>query len=281
MTWTTTHDVTVYLAAAGDFLRSRPAEHTIHLTVADMLRTRGATVYGDAPSLFGWWREADGSVGAALFQTPPRAVQVTHLPDAAVAPLAKLLAGPAAGDAPPTAVELPRAPAEAFAAAWGPGARVTHETRLYRLGTLVPPDPAPEGRARIAGPADRDLLLSWTESFMADVGAPTTALADTVDDRLSHDGFVLWERPDGAPVSMASATRLIAGAVRIAFVYTPPEHRRHGYAGAVTAAASRRARGEGAAEVVLFTDLANPTSNAVYQRIGYRPVFDRVALELS
>jgi predicted GNAT family acetyltransferase len=64
-------------------------------------------------------------------------------------------------------------------------------------------------------------------------------------------------------------------------VFTPPEHRRRGYAGAVTAAASAAARAAGAGQVVLFTDLDNPTANAVYQRIGYRPVHDREVLKIG
>jgi RimJ/RimL family protein N-acetyltransferase len=61
-------------------------------------------------------------------------------------------------------------------------------------------------------------------------------------------------------------------------VYTPPGQRGQGYGGAVTVATSQAAREAGAREVVLFTDLANPTSNALYQRLGYRPVSDRVVL---
>ncbi|TDC23985.1 GNAT family N-acetyltransferase [Streptomyces sp. 8K308] len=71
-----------------------------------------------------------------------------------------------------------------------------------------------------------------------------------------------------------------AGQARVANVYTPPAHRGHGYATALTASLSRSAQQAGAREVVLFTDLANPTSNAIYQRIGYRPVLDRVTLRL-
>jgi predicted GNAT family acetyltransferase len=44
----------------------------------------------------------------------------------------------------------------------------------------------------------------------------------------------------------------------------------------VTAAASRWALEAGAERVVLFTDLANPTTNRLYPRIGYRPVHDAV-----
>jgi predicted GNAT family acetyltransferase len=69
--------------------------------------------------------------------------------------------------------------------------------------------------------------------------------------------------------------------VRVGSVYTPSELRGRGYAGAVTATVSQAARDAGAAEVLLYTDLANPTSNALYQRLGYRPVEDRVMLSFG
>jgi predicted GNAT family acetyltransferase len=69
--------------------------------------------------------------------------------------------------------------------------------------------------------------------------------------------------------------------VRVAPVYTPPEHRGRGYAAAATAVVSRAALDAGAREVLLYTDLANPTSNRLYARLGYRPVEDRVVLTFS
>ena len=69
--------------------------------------------------------------------------------------------------------------------------------------------------------------------------------------------------------------------VRVGPVYTPPGLRGRGYGGAATAAVSQAALGAGAREVVLYTDLANPTSNALYQRLGYRPVEDRVVLSFE
>jgi predicted GNAT family acetyltransferase len=80
---------------------------------------------------------------------------------------------------------------------------------------------------------------------------------------------------------MAGTQRSVAGVVRLGPVYTPPAERRRGFGGAVTAAVSQAALVAGATDVVLFTDLANPTSNALYQRLGYRPVEDRVLLELT
>ena len=101
-----------------------------------------------------------------------------------------------------------------------------------------------------------------------------------VAERLGHRGLMLWEA-DGEPVAMAGLTRNVAGVVRVAAVYTAAGHRQRGYGGAITTAASQAALDAGAAAVVLFTDLANPTSNALYQRLGYRPVTDRVLLEFQ
>jgi predicted GNAT family acetyltransferase len=70
----------------------------------------------------------------------------------------------------------------------------------------------------------------------------------------------------------------VAGQVRVGPVYTPPRRRGQRFGGAVTAAVSQAARTAGVAEVLLYTDLANPTSNALYQRLGYRPVSDSVQL---
>ncbi len=69
--------------------------------------------------------------------------------------------------------------------------------------------------------------------------------------------------------------------VRVSLVYTPPELRGRGYAGAVTAAASQQALRAGAQELLLYTDLANPVSNSVYQRIGYRPVEHELSLAFA
>ena len=69
--------------------------------------------------------------------------------------------------------------------------------------------------------------------------------------------------------------------IRVGPVYTPPDLRRRRYAAGVTAAVTRAALDAGVAEILLFTDLANPTSNGIYQRLGYHPVEDRVMLSFQ
>jgi len=143
------------------------------------------------------------------------------------------------------------------------------------LGSLVDPDPAPPGAARLATAADLDLATHWYNGFAAEVGDPVLNVERVVGDRVENGTMVLWE-VDGVPVSMAGISLLLEGdGIRIGPVYTPKELRGRAYAGAATAAACRLAYKRGAREVTLFTDLANPTSNALYRRLGFRPIEDR------
>ncbi|MDK0522824.1 GNAT family N-acetyltransferase [Streptomyces sp. ML-6] len=268
MTWTFTDDVDTFLDAAGVSLAARPAENTLILTVTDTLRRRGPHAYGDAAPLLGWWRGADGEVAGTLVQTPPFPPVLGSVAPEAVGPLAAAL--------PLTRINADRATAEVLAARW-PGHRVDQEQRLYRLATLIPPSPSPSGRPRTATTTDRQLLVRWHLAFADQVGQSGSLAERQVDERTASGALTLWE-DDGVPVSMAGILPRIAGTVRVTAVYTPPEHRRRGYAAAVTAEAARSAREAGAREVLLFTDLANPTSNGVYRRIGFRAVSDRLLI---
>ena len=279
MAWTMTGDVAEYLAAAGGFLRSRAAENTVQLGATETIRIRGAAAFGDEAPLFGWWAAAGGPVTAAFMHTPPFGVTLTPSPAGVAAALAETFAGRGRF---PAWVMADTTTAPSFAAAWerhtGQPARVVRRSRLFRLGRLLPPDPAPPGRARVAGAADSGLLLAWLEAFHReanDYGGPD--MQRTLADRLTYGGLTLWETADG-PVSMAGLTRAVAGQARVGPVYTPPELRGRGFGGAVTAAVSQAAKDAGVAEVLLYTDLANPTSNALYPRLGYEPVSDSVQL---
>ncbi|MGI5376197.1 GNAT family N-acetyltransferase [Streptomyces sp. CA-251387] len=278
--WYCTQDLTGFLTHAGGFLRSRPDLHTVALTVTETLRTSGLRAYGDEAPVFGVL-ELGGQVRAAYFRTPPHRLNVTPLtPDEADALAAHLVAL----DHSVPGVLAARETAEAFVAAWrrraGGRGVVSQRQRLYRLGNLTVPQPLPAGRARPAGKADREQLVRWYHEFVEAVGDDAARnAAGWADSRIAYGGVTFWESEDGTPVSMAGVTPVVAGQIRIAPVYTPAHLRGRGYAGAVTAAVSRAALTSGVREVLLFTDLANPTSNSLYQRIGYRAVADFTAYD--
>ncbi|GAA2242447.1 GNAT family N-acetyltransferase [Streptomyces indiaensis] len=273
--WHLTHDLDDFLARAGAFLRSRPAPHTVPLTVTETLRTRGRSVYGDGAPEFGVL-ERDGEVRAAFFRTPPHWLNLTAVTPQEADTLAARLA--ALGRRPP-GVHADSGTAAAFAEAWqrhtAAPVALRQRQRLYRLGTLTAPGPVPPGRPRVAVASDRELLRRWHDEFSASVGLGTVrGSAEWADARIDSGTITFWETPDGTPVAMAGTSPRVAGQVRVTTVYTPPGLRGRGYAGAATTEVSRAARAAGAAEVLLFTDLSNPTSNGLYQRIGYRPVAD-------
>ncbi|OLT22732.1 hypothetical protein BJF79_14745 [Actinomadura sp. CNU-125] len=274
MGWTLTRDLESFLADAGTFMHADPAVHTVTLTVTATMRAQDPADREDV--LFGHWTRGDRVAGVAIW-TPPRPPLLGCPPDAA-----RELADALHGDVP--GVHAAPETAEAFADAWrhrtGGTTRVSMRQRLVRLGTLAAPDPLPPGAARIATTADRDAVLKWFIAFSESDEEHAPVSPATVDDRIATGGLALWDL-DGTPVAMAARTRIVAGTARVAPVYTPPEHRRHGYGAAVTAAVTRSALDAGAREVVLFTDLANPTSNAIYRRLGYRPVEDRTLLAFT
>jgi GNAT superfamily N-acetyltransferase len=299
MAWQTTGDVIEFLAAAGPYLRRERARNTVILSVTESMRVSAEASAGDSSAaaarpgsasasasarpLFGWWCDPAGPVAGAFMHTPPFPVVLTAVDLAAAAELAAvaMAARPVGG------VNAYPEVAAAFADGWRHGhaggrVDVYRRQRLYRLADLVWPDPVPAGKARLAGDADAALTAGWFAAFADEVddmgkGEDQSAAAR---DRISHGGVTVWEA-EGRPVCIACNTLTVAGQVRIGPVYTPPEQRGHGYASAATAAASQRLLDAGAQEVLLYTDLANPVSNSIYQRIGYRPVEDRVVLAFS
>ncbi|MFB7571839.1 GNAT family N-acetyltransferase [Streptomyces sp. NPDC056165] len=273
--WHLTEDLDGFLARAGDFLHSRPALHTVPLTVTETLRTRGVDAFGAEAPIFGRLERA-GEVRATFFRTPPHRLNLTPLTPEEANTLAAHLAGLGR---PLPGVIADHDTAAAFAEAWqrrtGATPTLHKRQRLYRLGTLTPPESLPEGRGRVAGARDRDQLMLWCREFVAAIGEVASVDAGSwADTRIAYGRVTFWEAPDGTPVSMAGVTPMVAGQIRVAPVYTPAHLRGRGYAGAATVEVSRTALAAGAAEVLLFADLDNPTSNGLYQRIGYRPVTD-------
>ena len=260
-------DLASFDAIAHDRLAADPVRNTVALTSLDQARRRPDP--SRPPTLITFHDR--GRLVGSVIRTPPWLVQAADLPldglELAIARLRQV-------DPDLPGVTGPSEKAEAFATAWGEPFRVTMSTRLYRLGTLAPPVVA--GGGRMATEADVALLAPWQAEFTREASpdAPVRPAEEAVRNsfRLGN-GHAVWE-VDGTPVAWAAASAPVAGMTRVAPVYTPPEHRRHGYGAAVTAVVTRWAVDRGATGVVLFADLTNPTSNSIYQRIGYEPVED-------
>lgn len=129
------------------------------------------------------------------------------------------------------------------------------------------------GHLRVAEEGDRSLLINWLEAFDIEALGQIESNPEASADRfLAQKTLYLWQ--DGVPVSMAGGRKSLPTGGWIAPVYTPPEYRRKGYASSCVAALSQQLLDQGCNYCVLFTDQTNPTSNHVYQAIGYQPVCD-------
>ena len=267
-------DVDAFLGQAGAFLAEREAEHNLILGLSSNLM-RDPHAYGSDPYLV--TVEEGGRVVAAALRTPPHNLVLSESDDDRV--WAAFAADAYDVDPSLTGVLAPVAGASQFLEAWrgltGAEPRLARSQRIYRIDAVSDAGDAP-GSMRSFTAADRPLAFDWIEAFFEEeFDAPDPAAAEkTLHNRLSDPagGVVLWE-DDGVPVSLAASGGPTPNGIRIGPVYTPPDLRRRGYATALTAALTRSLLASHRF-CFLFTDLANPTSNGIYMRIGYVPVAD-------
>jgi hypothetical protein len=272
-------DIESFLAAAGGFLAAREAEHNLIYGIAATLR-EAPEQYTDAPYLA---TVVDGTaVVAAAIQTPPFRLVLSEVgdPSAVTALAADTVDRALPGVLGPVGV------VEAFVAArtaaGGAAGAPAMSERIYRLTAVRPPRPV-GGTARLATAADRDLVRSWLDGFMREAlgEADPAEVAGMTDRWIAGRGRTLHLWEDGDPVSLCGIGGPTPNGIRIGPVYTPPGSRGRGYASALVAAQSQAALDAGRRFCFLFTDAANPTSNHIYQAIGYEHVRDVVVYEFE
>lgn len=270
-------DPAAFRRRAEPWLLRREAEHNLLL---GLLRTLETSPELFEPPIYLAAVERDGEVVGCAFRTPPFKLGLTRMPEAAVP---GLVADVAAVYAELPAVMGPRLQALRFAGIWcaraGGEPQEGMRQRIFQLDEVVPPaDPAP-GVLRVAGEDDLELVTRWMEAFAEDAAVTMPAARRLARERVRNGVVFLWE--EGEPVSMAAYGGETPNGMRIGFVYTPAPARGRGYATACVAALSRRTLDAGKRFCFLYTDLANPTSNRIYERIGYRPVADVVDVRLG
>lgn len=146
--------------------------------------------------------------------------------------------------------------------------------RIYELRRVTPPADV-SGHLRPARDDEVDLLAEWIHRFNLDANLPGDAgeARELTERRIDNGDLFVWEDA-GRPVSLVAKSRPSSNGITVSLVYTPAEFRNRGYASACVAALSQQLLDAGWQFCTLYTDLANPTSNSIYQRIGYRPVCD-------
>jgi predicted GNAT family acetyltransferase len=255
-----------FLDRAGQWLEEKETERALILGIAADLMA--GTREGPA-----WLAtvERQGAVVTAALRTPPHHLVVSRAPEPALEAIAADLHE--GGESLP-GVEGPSAAAETFAGLWrsrtGAAVRPGMSQRIYECGEVVH-GVSVRGGIRLAAGDDVAVLVEWSRGFYRDTG-----LGGAADDEATIRGMIasgrLFVWHEGEPRSMVAWSGPTPHGVRISFVYTPPEHRGMGYATSTVAGLTERMLRSGRRFCCLYTDIANPTSNRLYQRIGYRAV---------
>ncbi|MGZ6754474.1 MAG: GNAT family N-acetyltransferase [Nocardioides sp.] len=288
----TTTDPHTFLGWAEPYLAREPVLTTVVSTVTH--RAVGEAAAGrPAPDHPRWWgvvRDGSGAIAGVAMRTAPFApypLFVLPMADGAARALARALHERGEGvGAVNGCLPAARVLAEETARLGGGSARTWEHTRLFELGELVEPRPVPGG-LRDAVPADAERCLAWFRAFAADADEQAgrtdgpVALVESFSledilERIAGGRIGLWE-VDGEVVHLTGFNPPSFGVARVGPVYTPAALRGRGYASAAVAEVSRRLLAQGI-RVCLFTDQANPTSNRIYQALGYAPVADMANL---
>ena len=267
-----------FLTTAEPWLLRAEAEHGLLLGLA---RSRVDSQADPAPSeLFATVQDGDRVVGC-LFRVPPQPLGLTTIPEAvlplSVHQVASIYPTLPGVFGPPATV---RAFAEAWAGRFGVAVRTALEMEIHVLTRLTPPPHPAPGRMRRARAGEAPLLEEWGRRFVEDTGINATDSASPSRALMARDSLYVWE-DEGTVRSMAGALGPTPGGIRIGYVYTPPSERGRGYASALVSELTRLLLDGGRDFCFLYTDRANPTSNGIYRRLGYRPVALSTALEFE
>jgi hypothetical protein len=216
----------------------------------------------------------------AAMRTPPWGLVLTDCAERAEEAVDLLIADVVKQDNQPPDVNGPKALSLRFAQGWAAITGGSHalkmEQGLYELVAVNPAAlAAAPGKLRTATKEDVPLILAWREGFELDAFGKLEGDRERIRELYEqrYGDVYFWEE-QGEPVSMAMRTRPSARGITVGLVYTPPAQRRKGYASACVAHLSQLLLDEGYAFCTLYTDLANATSNAIYQHIGYRRIAD-------
>ena len=264
-----------FLEAAGRWLERQEATNNLMLGLATRLACAEKPT-GPAPVMM--TVAGRGELAAAALMTPPRGVVLYAPGDDTQEAIDSLAEALIVGGYPVPECVGPREVAGLFATIWSDrtGQAVVRKMsqRIYEL-RRVSFRRGSSGSARSPRMEDLNIVACWTHEVSLAVGGDRDhrTARTSAEQAIAAGQTLLWEY-HGEPVSMAMAVRATRHGVGISGVYTPPEHRGNGFASACVAELSQRQLNAGRQFCCLYTDLSNPTSNSIYQKIGYVPLAD-------
>jgi len=268
-----THDIAEFSSRAKAFLAQR-LERNVMATLSELMLSMGPGPGAEQP-IYALGVDQTGVTVAAALRTPPRHMIASGFVE--TEHTGQLMAAWLEVDPGLSGVSAAPAEAASLIRAWteltGGETALDFSEALHELETVIAPTRMPPGSLRHATSAEEDLLVQWSIEFTAETGFGDRAGAELSAKRtLAAGRSYVWD--DHGPVTMVGHASRFADVNRVGPVYTPAQQRGHGYASAAVAALSQQLLDEGARRCMLFTDLANPTSNKIYEAVGYRRFAD-------
>jgi hypothetical protein len=260
------------LERGGSFLLESEAENNLILGICGDL---AANPPADDNQSWLLTIEHDQTVIGAAVMVPPRPLVITRLSSGARSSLVVFFVDSGLSI---LRVVGPSPDVGALAELWRQcqdvRASLEMDQRIYACEHVIPPVRPIPGNIRAADLADHELLVAWSRDFHVAVHSADaiSECGKLIDRLIGRRAISIWD--DNGPVSCAALSRDTARGVAINHVYTPPVQRGRGYASACVADLTTQQLGNGKRFCCLYTDLGNPTSNKIYQQIGYRPVCD-------
>ncbi len=259
-----------FLEKAGNWLAQKEVQNNGCLIVASNLIPKPAS---ERPEHYFWVIEQEETVVGTAFWTPPYKFTVSDMDKESLMALAN-----AVRDSHPhiPGVGGPKEPAKHFSHFWNLKTQksplLEHSMRIYQVEKIISVPMSP-GTLQKAQEKNMGLLTEWLLQFHDEI-----SISEEVDEKKMVENYIreqrmfVWE--DEGYRAMAAYAGSTLNGVRVNMVYTPPEFRGKGYATSLVATLSQSLLDSGKKFCCLYTDLLNPTSNSIYQKIGYQPVCD-------
>ena len=227
----------------------------------------------------------EGKVVGVALMTPPHRIILSRISTEIQIAIVHLIRHLSEIGAQIPGVVGPVSEAQAFADCWvkdprSVSFRITMRSRVFEARTVTDVPLSP-GKLRLARMDDHLLMAQWIVAFSEEIGesADLNSAKKRAEQHIKAEQLYIWD--DDEPVSIAAAARPTRNGITVTRVYTPPEHRNNGYATSCVWSLTQKMLIDHYSFCSLYTDLANPTSNSIYTKIGYVPVGDALALDFQ
>ena len=271
------------ISLSGTYLERHESENNLPIGLVYRL-SESPHYYGSKSPLLLSLLEQEKVVGVAIM-TPPRRIILSRIDTEVRVAISHLVQHLRRINTRTPGVVGPSVEAQAFSDCWvegefGVSARVVMRLRVFEARKVTDMSLSP-GKLRLARPDDHPLMAKWIAKFSEEIREPVDFDSAKSHAERSIKGQELYIWDNGAPVCIAKEARPTRNGTTINTVYTPPAHRNKGYATSCVWSLTQKMLTDRYSFCSLYTDLANPTSNSIYAKIGYIPLGDALAFDFQ